>query len=255
MKDIWVEVVRTRGSAPRDAGTAMRITLTDVEGTIGGGALEHDAIDRARRILANGVTDPTFHTYPLGPELGQCCGGSVTLRFSSEPGRLDERYATPEPLLSLPYRPRGLWIWGAGHVGRAVVRALPEGAFDVTWIDSDLSRFPAEIPDHVTALPVADMARLAARAPFGLHHLVFTYSHDIDFRVTAALIQRRTATLGLIGSDTKRARFFKRFRALGLDTGAVTCPIGCKPLGKAPSAIAVGTVRDLIRQAYGEVAA
>ncbi|MDW4500405.1 xanthine dehydrogenase accessory protein XdhC [Sulfitobacter sp. D35] len=245
MTALWVEITGTRGSAPRDTGTAMKVTEKDIEGTIGGGALEHRAVALARDLMARGDAELS-RSYPLGPDLGQCCGGAVTLRFTRQPCRTDAVPQTPLPA-ALPTGERcDLWLWGAGHVGRAVALAAPPEAFRITWIDSAAERFPKSVPDHATALPAADMPLLATRAPQGAHHLIFTYSHDIDFALCAALLDRGATAIGLIGSDTKRARFFKRLRAAGLDPAPITCPIGDKSLGKRPDQIARGTIAALM---------
>ncbi|MCV3273645.1 xanthine dehydrogenase accessory protein XdhC [Roseobacter sinensis] len=249
MTALYVEIVATKGSAPRDAGTAMKVTPTAISGTIGGGALEYKAIARARTLLSTAGPDET-RTLPLGPGLGQCCGGSVTLRFTRTPKPLD-RIAEGRETLTRPREGAApnLWLWGAGHVGRAVVRACPRGAFDLTWIDSAEDRFPTDVDTDITVIPTVDMARLAARAPTDAHHLIFTYSHDIDLALCAALLGRGFASCGLIGSDTKWARFQKRLRQAGLDPASITCPIGDKSLGKHPDAIAEGTVHALLAQA------
>jgi xanthine dehydrogenase accessory factor len=139
-----------------------------------------------------------------------------------------------------------LWLWGAGHVGRAVVRACPPGVARITWIDSSRDRFPREIPADVEIICAADMPLLAARAPTDAHHLIFTYAHDIDLALCAALIIRGAASIGLIGSATKWARFSKRLADMNLDPAGVTCPIGDKNLGKRPDEIAHGTLRGLL---------
>lgn len=244
---IWVEITRTRGSAPRDAGTAMQVTMDSAQGTIGGGALEYRAIATARKILAQNGAEQT-ETIPLGPNLGQCCGGAVTLRYTytSPPLATGLDPMPVHRIVSNPPHPQHLWVWGAGHVGRAMIRACHPQQFKITWVDSNADRFPAIIPKHVTPTPATDMPRLAARAPTYAHHLIFTYSHDIDLALCAALLKRGAASIGLIGSDTKRARFFKRLRHMGLDPSGITCPIGDKTLGKTPHAIAHGTVQQLL---------
>ena len=244
MSAVWVEIVNVRGSSPRDTGTAMRVDAKTLDGTIGGGALEHRAIAIAREMIAKD-TPARIERFALGPGLGQCCGGAVTLRFDRTPKSVD-----PAPLPTHRERTRGarpavpLWIWGAGHVGRAVVAAADPNVFQLTWIDDAPDRFPNAVPDHVTTVPAADMARLAGAAPRA-PHLIFTYSHQIDFALCAALLRRDTLSVGLIGSATKRARFFKRLRALGLDPARITCPIGERSLGKAPHQIAAGTLAAL----------
>ncbi|WP_299778448.1 xanthine dehydrogenase accessory protein XdhC [uncultured Roseobacter sp.] len=247
MSALYVEILATKGSTPRDAGTAMKVTATETFGTIGGGALEYDATARARAILAADGPEET-QTLPLGPGLGQCCGGSVTLQFTRTPRPTDQIDATRDTTRETQAYTAPMWIWGAGHVGRAVVRACPSHSFKITWIDSAADRFPAEVPEAVTVTLASDMPMLAAHAPADAHHLIFTYSHDIDLALCAALLKRGFASCGLIGSDTKWARFQKRLRAAGLDPAPVTCPIGDKSLGKHPDAIARGTVGMLLSQ-------
>ena len=248
MSAIYVEITATRGSAPRDAGTAMRVDSHSTQGTIGGGALEYQAVIQARRMLDAGDSEHTA-TIPLGPNLGQCCGGAVTLRFTP-----DQRVVDLPAHQTLPKMPAieksRLWLWGAGHVGRAYVTlAAPCDAFDITWIDTSTDRFPRNIPCNVTATPASDMPRLAVHAPHEVHHLIFTYSHDIDLSLCAALLKRNAASIGLIGSATKWARFSKRLRDMGLDPTPIICPIGDKTLGKTPAAIASGTLGALLAMA------
>lgn len=245
MSAIYVEILATKGSTPRDAGTAMKVTPQGTEGTIGGGALEHQAIERARLLLAVNGREET-QTLPLGPGLGQCCGGAVTLRFTRTSHPVDQIGLTQQLIRKPPPNPVLLWIWGAGHVGRAVINACHPQAFKITWVDDHIDRFPERVRESVTVTPAADMPRLAARAPAHAHHLIFTYSHDIDLALCAALLKRGFASCGLIGSTTKWARFQKRLRAAGLNPAPITCPIGDKSLGKRPDAIASGTVRMLL---------
>lgn len=254
MTTIYVEITDTKGSAPRDAGTVMAVTADGTRGTIGGGALEYQAIATAQQLLqADG--DEMTRTVPLGPGLGQCCGGAVTLRFGRKARAAEPAQTTPE-LPSAPRKAGPLWIWGAGHVGRAVVQqAMRAQAFDITWIDTGPERFPACVPSEITQVPASDMPRLAQHAPKDAHHLILTYSHDIDLALCAALLERGFGFCGLIGSDTKWARFRKRLRAMGRDPGPVTCPIGDKSLGKHPDLIAYGTIKSLLAAAHMEAPA
>lgn len=251
MSAIYVEITQTSGSAPRDAGTAMRVTADASVGTIGGGALEYRAIATARDMLGNGQT-VHHETVPLGPGLGQCCGGTVTLHFTTQRRTTDPAVIPPENSTLWRDDPIRLWLWGAGHVGRAVVEACPPQAFDITWIDTAQSRFPAQVPAQVEVVPTRDMPRLARHAPQAAHHLIFTYAHDIDLALCAALLTRGAASIGLIGSDTKSARFRKRLTAMSLDPAPITCPIGDKSLGKAPAEIAHGVVHALMRTAQSK---
>jgi len=190
----------------------MLVWNDHIEGTIGGGALEWQAIAAARRMFATGTVQET-QTIPLGPALGQCCGGSVTLAF-----------AETTELTTKPKRP--LWVYGAGHVGRA--------------------RFPET---DVTTLIAKDPAQIVKHAPENADHLILTYSHDIDLALCHALLLHQFASAGLIGSTTKWTRFRKRLQALGHAPAQITriaCPIGDPMLGKHPAAIALGVATAMI---------
>lgn len=285
---VRVLVAEHAGSAPREAGTAMLVAQDALIGTIGGGALEHDAIARARASLRDGPRAQVLRR-PLGPALGQCCGGAVTLVLERlTPEDLDAipsggLYARPvaadapaevplsvaralraaraglppAPILAggwlaepvaAPHPP--VWIWGAGHVGRALVDTLEGLPFAVTWIDDARGRFPDRIPPHADMLVADPPPRAAAHAPAEAHHLVLTYSHALDLEICHHVLSRPFGRLGLIGSATKRARFLKRLAALGHPAerlARLQCPIGDRALGKEPRAIAVGVVHGLLR--------
>ncbi|MCY3828181.1 MAG: xanthine dehydrogenase accessory protein XdhC [Rhodospirillaceae bacterium] len=160
-----------------------------------------------------------------------------------------------ERWLLRPVDPPGtpLYLYGAGHVGRAIVRALDGLPFAVTWIDTDEARFPPDIPGGVRRLATRDPAGIAAAAPDGAFHLVLTYSHATDYDICHALLAgNRFGFAGLIGSETKRARFFKRFRDAGLGEAALArlaCPIGLPGIpGKEPATIAVTVAAQLLHR-------
>ncbi|MBS1301231.1 xanthine dehydrogenase accessory protein XdhC [Loktanella sp. SALINAS62] len=238
MTGIRITVARTAGSVPREAGTAMWVGPDRTHGTIGGGALEWDAIAQARRMLADGATQAR-QVIPLGPALGQCCGGSVTLEFVAA---------------DMPDRPQGppLWIYGAGHVGRALVDVIaPLPDWSITWVDDAADRFPTAIPDGVTPLVAADMTQGARHAPDDAEHLILTYSHRIDLDLCHAILSRPFSGAGLIGSATKWARFQSRLRVLGhtpAQIARIACPIGDPALGKHPQAIAISVAGAMIRR-------
>ena len=148
---------------------------------------------------------------------------------------------------------RPLYLYGAGHVGRAIVRALEGLPFAVTWIDTDEARFPPDVPAETHKLVTRDPHEVAAAAPDGAFHLVLTYSHAMDYDICRALLaDNRFGFAGLIGSETKRARFFKRFRDAGLAEPALarlTCPIGIPGIpGKEPATIAVTVAAQLLHR-------
>tara|TARA_R110002051_G_scaffold83650_3_gene148278 strand:- start:416 stop:1162 length:747 start_codon:yes stop_codon:yes gene_type:complete len=240
MNWITISITRTAGSAPRDAGTQMQVFADHITGTIGGGALEWAAMTRARQMLANGSQSDT-QTIPLGPNLGQCCGGSVQLSFDANTS------ITTDPT-------RNIWIYGAGHVGRALVTTLallPDTS--ITWVDTSPSRFPDTVPDNVTVFPAADPSLASNHAPANAEHLILTYAHDIDLAICHALLSSQFGSIGLIGSATKWARFKSRLAALGHDAGTIgqiACPIGDPSLGKHPSQIAIGVATAMITPAH-----
>lgn len=249
-------VARADGSAPREAGAAMWVDVDGVWGTIGGGAAEHDAIAEARAMLAGGPEAQSLR-FALGPERDQCCGGAMTVAFrrlspsdAAAVARGDFALWPEGPVFSASPR-RDVFVYGAGHVGRAIVAALPRPPYRVVWIDTRPGAFdeaaqPAE-ETRLTAFPEAD----AAAAPTGARHLVLTHSHALDLEIVEAALRREDAGFcGLIGSRTKRAVFERRLRARGLGDAALarlTCPIGLPGLrDKRPAVIAASVVAQLL---------
>jgi len=245
---VVVEVVKTVGSVPRDAGTRMLVSARQVVGTIGGGHLELMAIENARALLARvpGFA-PVDRHYPLGPALGQCCGGAVTLRFARLDAGSAQAWRRPEPRFFLQ-------LYGAGHVGRAIVRLLAGIACEVQWIDERESEFPASValPPHIERVCVDQVEGEVAVAPAGACYLVLTHSHAQDMRIAEAILRRGDfGYLGLIGSKTKRARFLHRYEERGIPAatlGRMTCPIGVSGIdGKEPEVIAIAVVAQLLQ--------
>jgi xanthine dehydrogenase accessory factor len=242
-----VQVLSHRGSVPREAGTHMLVTRDAVLGTIGGGHLELTAIAQARQWLAAGDTTPHDAEFALGPSLGQCCGGALTLRTQRLGDAALAAWRDNAPRFFLQ-------LYGAGHVGRAIVALLAGIDCRVQWIDERDSEFPTQpLPPHIERLCVEPVEAEVAQAPPGAHYLVLTHSHDLDLRITEAILRRGDfAYLGLIGSRTKRARFVHRFEERGVPAeaiGRMTCPIGVPGIaGKEPEVIAVAVVAQLLQR-------
>lgn len=249
---VLVEVTGARGSVPREAGTRMLVSASHASGTVGGGHLELKAIEQARSLLASGSTGSQTAHYPLGPALGQCCGGAVTLGFSM----LDRQAlaAWPEPA------PRfHLQLYGAGHVGRAIVRALAPLHCVVDWIDEREEEFPATFdalggawPGHIRRVCVDAVEAEVPLAPPGAFYLVLTHRHDLDQRISEAILQRgEFGFFGLIGSKTKKQRFIHRFEQRGFQASLIermTCPIGIDGIeDKEPEVIAIAVAAQLLR--------
>ncbi|MEO7338517.1 MAG: xanthine dehydrogenase accessory protein XdhC [Caldimonas sp.] len=249
---VVVEVTDARGSVPRGAGTRMLVGLDGVVGTIGGGHLELKAIAEARTMLDRGDRGPLARHFPLGPALGQCCGGAVTLGFAALDEQALARWKVAPPRFHLQ-------LYGAGHVGRAIARALAPLDVSVDWIDEREDEFPASFhdvgkgvwPAHIRKVCVDAVEAEVDDASPGAFYLVLTHRHDLDLRITEAILRRGDfAFLGLIGSKTKRQRFIHRFEQIGLAPERIarmTCPIGLPGLGgKEPAVIAASVVAQLL---------
>ena len=295
-------------------------------GTIGGGELEWRAIGAARDALSRNVPAATLDRFTLGPDLGQCCGGSVRLLTEVfERDRLDEIRTLAAREAAGPFVTRGrigpraverividnaghevpsvaiedggivierfrdlrrpLWLFGAGHVGRALMLALAPLPFDVTWIDEREDVFPAVVPASVRPLRSADPADEIAHAPDGAFVVVMTHNHPLDLAIVHAALAApspqatgppdasaplgaaapfgtaaspeagRFGYVGLIGSASKRARFARRLREAGVAEDRIAglvCPIGMTTIrSKHPAAIAAGIAAQLLERADG----
>ncbi|HSM40734.1 MAG TPA: xanthine dehydrogenase accessory protein XdhC [Afifellaceae bacterium] len=291
-----VHLARVRGSAPREEGAAMLVGESGLTGTIGGGELEYRAIADARRLLAENPL-PLIEEVALGPELGQCCGGSVTLMF--EPfapadlawvRKLAEAGRGPQPVIrtlrigeggamrrdwqvvgrpperrvgivpdrdGLLLKERvddarpGLFLFGAGHVGRAAIRAVAPLDFAITWIDGRVDAFPPDVAAGIRRWSLAMPELAVEEAAPDTWFLVMTHSHPLDEAICEAALKRDDfAYLGLIGSETKAARFRKSLERSGIPKnrlGRLTCPIGLPGLeGKDPATIAASVAADLL---------
>jgi xanthine dehydrogenase accessory factor len=279
-----IVIANHEGSSPRDRGTSMLIWAKGQSGTIGGGALEWEAVRTARAMLPG--ARPKIERIALGPKLGQCCGGAVTLVTevfcaqtlpSAQTGAiarsldgsamplnlwrlLDRARAQGVPIapqliqgwmVEPVVRPtRHLWIWGAGHVGRALVEVLaPLPDLQITWVDIAADRFPGTFSPNVDALPAADPAAAVCLAPQMAEHLIVTFSHALDLDLCHRLLTHGFLSCGLIGSATKWARFRARLAGLGhapQTIARISCPIGQPALGKHPQAIAIGVSADFL---------
>ena len=314
---VRVSLIQADGSTPCGIGAAMTVAAETFTGTVGGGALEHEALKAARTMLSAHAGGNkarwrrAVRDYPLGPSLGQCCGGYVRLLFEvvSAPEMAEisdtladvsevEKVLAVRPLKSgLPMRfcrhrkddhddwplsvrrvvrgmmsgtksrapvvctgwyiePMGpartaLFLYGAGHVGRAVVKALEGLAFDIYWVDTAANRYPDEISPGVRQLIANNPSDIVRHAPADAFHVVMTFSHAIDFDICRAVLAKGDfAYLGVIASKTKRTRFVRRLKESGISEAAVRrlhAPIGLAGLdGKEPPIIAVSLAADLL---------
>jgi xanthine dehydrogenase accessory factor len=258
---VLVSIVSAAGSTPRGAGTHMIVTTRGIRGTIGGGALEWRAIAEAQKLLSS--KGHAVLKIALGPELGQCCGGSVSLlcEFHDDVA-LARSLAVREDAGPFEVMRHGqtlrfgtdrqaVAIFGAGHVGKALALALAPLEVDVTWVDPRPDAFPTLVPENVVLVQPADPVAVLSDMRAGSIVMVMTHSHALDLALCAAALgQLQVAHVGVIGSATKRARFEKRLMDMGLSKDRVAeliCPIGMVSIrSKHPAAIAAGVAAQIL---------
>ena len=301
---VLITVAKVDGSVPREPGARMLVDASGQWGTVGGGHLELRGVETARAMLASGEKR-RLERFPLGPSLGQCCGGVVHLAFEladrdhcaelaarghedcwrvvaldGEPdlaivdalghniqrkgGRYPDfvRSGGTRVLLDdagrrwlvdhVPAPRAHVMLFGAGHVGAAVVRLLADLPCRVTWVDEREDLFPPVLPANVVAEATDLPEAVVDEAPAGTSFLVMTHNHALDQRLTEAILRRPAHQdwFGLIGSDTKRKQFEHRLRDRGISRARLddmVCPIGVPGIkGKEPAVIAVAVVAQLL---------
>lgn len=236
-----------RGSSPREQGTFMLVGQAGLFGTIGGGALEYMVIDHARRLIANGQAEAAMDV-PLGPEIGQCCGGRVKVKLShadtAQRAALLAQVAQEDG--ALPH----VYVFGAGHVGRALAQILALLPVQLEVIDTrrdELDLLPAHIAKKLAAMPEA----VVRTAPLGSSFVILTHDHALDFLIAQEALARSDAPyIGMVGSATKRARFASWYLGEGGSAAALErllLPIGRQGLGdKRPSVIAALAAAEIM---------
>jgi xanthine dehydrogenase accessory factor len=242
---VLVSVDSVVGSTPREAGARMIVTAGRIYGTIGGGNLEFQATRIARDQLELGADDG-LRRFPLGAGLGQCCGGLVNLMF--------ERLDADSDWEGLAREDAGmeLYLFGAGHVGTALVRALRDLPVRVHWIDTRDGMLPSPPPAGIDAICTDTPEAEIDAAPAGSYFLVMTHDHGLDQRLCEQILKRDDfAYFGLIGSRSKRRSFETRMRRRGVDARRferMTCPIGIDGIsGKQPARIAISVAAEILQ--------
>jgi xanthine dehydrogenase accessory factor len=289
-----ISVIKVDGSAPREVGARMVVQPgAGFFGTIGGGRLEYETLAVAEAALSAETPGASVRVWPLGPNLGQCCGGSVTTlietfeasdldsigelaaaeeagvfvtisRMTAQgrvarailAGNVDRAEVAKGPIEQRFVERFGevqktVLLFGAGHVGRAVVLALSQLPFSVRWIDTREGQFPDYVPANVTTIRTDAPERELDAAPPGAFALIMTHSHPLDYSIAAAALRRPDlGFVGLIGSATKRARFAGQAQKLGISEQQIArlvCPIGLPGIrDKEPSIIAAGVAAQLL---------
>ena len=288
---VLVTVAIAEGSVPRAPGARMLVTADSVSATIGGGHLELRAIDTARAMLSGDAAPKIerYSLGPsLGQCCGgvvhlvyelldaeraallkaRCAESKDFWRLVALDGEAEHLLQASFPaaggthvfqeqdgrrwLADLVQAPREhLVLFGAGHVGTAIVKALADLPCRITWVDEREDMFPVAVPAHVTISATDVPEEEVERAPAGASYLVMTHSHALDQRLTEAIMARDgVGWFGLIGSHTKRKQFEHRLRARGVEQAridAMVCPVGMPGIGsKLPAAIAASVVAQLL---------
>ncbi|MEM7441014.1 MAG: xanthine dehydrogenase accessory protein XdhC [Pseudomonadota bacterium] len=245
---VRVTITGVQGSAPRDVGTEMFVASEAFWGTIGGGRLEHLCLDAARKMLTTGSTQDQLDV-ALGPEIGQCCGGRVTLSLNqmTSDDKMEAAQRAEHDMQALPH----VYVFGAGHLGRALANQFQHLPVKCILIDTrpdEIGLNTAAVDTRPTPLPEADIRA----APPGSAYVVATHDHALDFLLSDAALSRGDAAyVGMIGSSTKRAKFkaWVQTHGDGHGTDALICPIGsARPKDKRPSVIAAFVVAEVMRE-------
>ena len=286
---VRASLVGVKGSSPREAGAMMLITEDAIWQTIGGGTLEHQVMSRAREMMNRTLDITTgaragWHREVmkavLGPDMGQCCGGQVrvllehfgpaeltalaalqdalflmhplaghapvTAASTSESGLSPAGDAFTAPVIRPQHE---LFLYGAGHIGRALAPHQVALECDLNWVDINEDRFPDMLPVGANRIIASDPAVIAGHAPTDAMHLVTTHNHALDEAICLTILKRANeadggfARLGLIGSDTKSARFRSRLSRAGVEQSQLArlvCPVGLPDIaGKQPARVAL----------------
>lgn len=238
---VLVTILGVRGSAPRDSGTKMVITADNIYDTIGGGHLEYKTIAIAQQLLADESRQQHIEHFPLGPALGQCCGGSTSILF--------ERFAASRV---------NIMLFGAGHVGRALAGILAGLPCRLQWVDPREDQFPSQLASNITPVVSEEPKDEVESMPANSYYIVMTHNHQMDFEICESVLKRGDFRyLGLIGSDTKWSRFQQRFTHRGYSEetiGRIKCPIGLSQVpGKHPMEVAVSISGEIIAHYHQEV--
>ena len=240
---VMVTLVGVSGSTPRNSGTKMIITRDELFDTISGGHIEYKAIKHAHNLLSQGKDCQQLEHFQLGSNLGQCCGGNASVLF--------ECFAANGV---------NIMLFGAGHVGQALIPILASLPCHITWVDSREAQFPKNSASyHNVRKVVSDQPEdEVSTMPDNSYFIVMTHNHQLDFDISQKILNRGDFNyLGLIASDTKWRRFKQRYKHRDIDEKQVarmSCPIGLADVtGKLPMEVAVSVAGEIINYYQDEL--
>ncbi|MEG3133780.1 xanthine dehydrogenase accessory protein XdhC [Rouxiella sp. T17] len=235
---VLMTLIEHQGSTPRNSGCKMLVTSTGQYFTLGGGNLEFQAIAIAREMLTSFANESRVERFNLGARLGQCCGGVATVLF--------------EPLCQ--HQPHVV-VYGAGHVGRALVAILATLPCQITWVDARASEFPPHVDPQINCIVDEEPEATVEQMPVSSYFMVLTHDHQLDLALSEKILKRDDFSyFGLIGSETKRKRFDYRLAGKGISEQTLAkmrCPVGLPDVkGKLPAEIAVAIAGEFIAAYY-----
>ena len=218
------KILDVKGSSPNNIDDIILISQDTIFGTIGGGNLEYLVIDEAKKLLNKKIKNKIL-SIPLGPGIGQCCGGYVQVELSLHK---NSKEALKNESLKNNIKPN-LYIFGSGHIGQAIISKLEDINFNTFIIDSR--------EDYLNMTNIKDINYLLSKKPWEIvsklddnsYFIVLTHSHDFDLKILNAVLKKNNTFVGLIGSQTKKKRFYKRLINNGHNKSIVEkieCPIG-----------------------------
>ena len=242
---VKVKIINIKGSAPNKIDDIMLVSLDNIYGTIGGGNLEFLVINEAKNLLNKNINKKKLNV-PLGPGIGQCCGGYVelilTLHKNSMSAIKNEK--------TMEKKKKNLYIFGAGHIGQAIVSHIKNLDFNTFLIDSRADFLSMNNYKNINYLLLKEPWTIINRLEKDSLYVVLTHSHDYDLKILNEILKIDFGFAGLIGSNTKKRRFIKRLEDLGHDKkliNKIECPIGFE-IGnsKDPEEIAFSIITRII---------
>ena len=245
---INAKLISTEGSVPRDAGTFMLITSKYLFGSIGGGQLEYSVIQKAKKFLnEKEIINNEIINIPLGPSIGQCCGGYAQVKITKYDNGLQSLKNEKLKINKLD----NLYIFGAGHIGQELSSKSVDLDFNVHLIDSRNEYLKIQNEKEIIPIFTTFPWMLVKNLPKKSYYIVLTHSHDYDFKIINEILNLNTFQfIGLIGSKTKRERFSNRLVKLGHNQyliNIIECPIGLKNIAsKKPGEIAISIIARLL---------
>ena len=242
---IKVKIINVKGSSPNKINDFMLVAPKDIFGTIGGGNLEYLVIEESKLMLKNKSKRKKLNI-PLGPGIGQCCGGYVeiilTLHKNTDAAMKDEK-------VNDSFK-EDLYIFGAGHIGQALIETIGNLNFNTYLIDSREEYLKMSVNKDVNYLLSKEPWKVVNKLKDNAYYVVLTHSHEYDLKILNEILTKKFTFVGLIGSTTKKKRFFKRLTENGHDKNIIKkieCPIGID-IGnsKDPNEIAFSIITRLI---------